>query len=77
MHILVTVNSTWNLVNFRLGLLTALLADAYQITVLAPEDAQSRKLKNMGCRVISLKMDNKGFSPFLKINNNANLYHRI
>lgn len=63
MHVLITANTAWNLVNFRRGLIAALLADGHRVTVLAPPDAQSPVLEGMGCRVIGLRMDRKGLSP--------------
>ncbi len=63
LDILVTVNASWNLVNFRRGLVAALLADGHRVTVLAPRDATSQVLADMGCRFIPLEMDGKGLSP--------------
>jgi glycosyltransferase involved in cell wall biosynthesis len=63
MHVLITANTAWNLVNFRRGLIAAFLADGHRVTVLAPPDAQSPVLETMGCRVIALQMDRKGLSP--------------
>jgi len=60
---MVTVNAAWNLVNFRRGLIAALLADGHRLTVLAPRDAAADALETMGCRVIDLRMDRKGLSP--------------
>jgi hypothetical protein len=60
---MVTVNAAWNLVNFRRGLIAALLADGHRLTVLAPRDAAAATLERMGCRVIDLAMDRKGLSP--------------
>jgi len=63
MHVLITVNAAWNLVNFRRALIEALLADGHRVTVLAPEDAQRQVLEGLGCRFIPLAMDIKGLSP--------------
>src|SRR5690606_1004386 len=63
LDVLITVNASWNLLNFRKGLLAALLADGHRITVLAPRDSSSEALVAMGCRFIALEMDGKGLSP--------------
>jgi len=63
MHLLMTVNAAWNLVNFRRGLVAALLDDGHRLTVLAPRDESADTLEEMGCRVVDLPMDNKGVSP--------------
>ena len=62
-HLMLTVNAAWNLVNFRRGLIAALLADGHRLTVLAPRDAAAATLEEMGCRAIDLRMDRKGLSP--------------
>lgn len=63
MHILLTVNASFNVVNFRKGLIQALLADGHTITVLAPADDRSAEITEMGCRFVPLVMDVKGLSP--------------
>ncbi|MBK1634196.1 glycosyltransferase family 4 protein [Rhodovulum adriaticum] len=63
LHLMITVNAAWNLVNFRRGLIAALLADGHRVTVLAPPDEATATLSAMGCRVVPLRMDRKGLSP--------------
>ncbi|MEM6460781.1 MAG: glycosyltransferase family 4 protein [Pseudomonadota bacterium] len=63
MHILITVNASFNAVNFRRGLIEALVEDGHSITVLAPRDERSSQLTDMGCRFVPLIMDVKGLSP--------------
>ena len=60
---MLTANSCWNIVNFRSGLLDFLEKERCQIIVLAPTDAQARKLTQRGTPVITLRIDNKGLSP--------------
>lgn len=63
MHILLTVNASFNVVNFRKGLVEALLADGHRVSVLAPADDRSPEITQMGCRFVPLAMDVKGLSP--------------
>lgn len=63
MHILLTVNASFNVVNFRKGLVEALLADGHRVSVLAPTDDRSPEIAEMGCRFVPLAMDVKGLSP--------------
>jgi glycosyltransferase involved in cell wall biosynthesis len=63
MHVLVTANAAWNLVNFRRGLIAALQQDGHRVTVLAPPDGALDRLREMGCAVVALDMDRKGMSP--------------
>jgi len=63
MHILLTVNSAWNVLNFRRSLVEALFADGHKISILAPEDSAVTELERMGCRVRNLIMSPKGLNP--------------
>jgi len=63
LHILLTVNSAWNILNFRRPIVLALLAQGHQVTVLAPPDDAVPKLKKLGVRVIPLVIDTKGLNP--------------
>ena len=63
MHILLTVNAAFNVVNFRKGLVEALLSDGHRVSVLAPADDRSSEIADMGCRFAPLAMDVKGLSP--------------
>ena len=64
MHVLITVNAAWNIVNFRRALVAALIGDGHRVTVLAPPDpASDRVLEEIGCRKLPLRMDVKGMSP--------------
>ena len=64
MKIVATVNAAWNLVNFRMGVLRALMAQGYEIVAVTPEDAASRQaLEHAGIRLVALPMDSAGLSP--------------
>lgn len=63
MHIVLTVNASWNVFNFRRSLIEGLLAEGHTITILAPCDHQSSRLVDMGCRFVPLKIDVHGLSP--------------
>lgn len=61
LRILLTVNLAWNVLNFRMGIVRALLAAGHEVTVLAPGDGS--QLEALGVRHIPLKMDAKGLNP--------------
>jgi glycosyltransferase involved in cell wall biosynthesis len=63
MHILMTVNAAWNILNFRRPLVEAMAADGHRITVLAPPDDAVPELERLGCRVRPLEMSVKGLNP--------------
>jgi glycosyltransferase involved in cell wall biosynthesis len=67
LHIVVTVNAAWNLVNFRTGLLRALIADGHRVTVLAPHDDSVARLQALGCAFVDLPMNRKGLSPLANL----------
>lgn len=61
--IIISINTAWNIYNFRLGLIKALLDQGYQVIAVAPDDEYSQRLKDLGCNFISLPMDNNGTHP--------------
>jgi len=61
--ILITANTTWNLVNFRAGLIITLVAKGFEVIAVAPEDGYRDRLESLGCRYVPLSMDNKGTHP--------------
>ena len=63
MHVLITVNASWNVWNFRRPVLSALLDQGCRVTVLAPEDQFRSEIEQFGCRFIPLAMDQKGLNP--------------
>ena len=63
MHVLMTVNSAWNIWNFRRPVVSALLKEGHRVTVLAPHDEHVQHLEDMGCDFIPLKINAKGLNP--------------
>ncbi len=63
LHIMLTVNASWNIWNFRRALVRHLIADGHTITVLAPSDESVPKLVELGCRFIPLAMSPAGLNP--------------
>ena len=43
-RIVISINASWNIVNFRMGLVRALLARGDRVIALAPRDAWSERL---------------------------------
>jgi glycosyltransferase involved in cell wall biosynthesis len=63
MKIIICVNTAWNLVNFRGGLIRALTAQGHEIVAIAPQDNYAKHLKSIGCRFVPMQMDNQGINP--------------
>ena len=62
-RVLITANTTWNLVNFRSGLIAALVSRGFDVVAVAPDDAYRDRLRELGCRYVPLNMDNQGTHP--------------
>lgn len=67
LRIVLTANTGFNLVNFRAGLIAALLADGHELVALVPPSIHDGEIAAMGCRVVPLKMDARGLNPLSEI----------
>ncbi len=74
--IVLSINTSWNIVNFRRNLIVRLQREGYDVVALAPRDAHSETLIAMGVRYFPVDIDSKGLSPVrdLKL---AAQYYRI
>ncbi len=61
--IVISINTSWNIFNFRLNLLKYLQAKGYKIIAIAPQDAYSEKLIENGIIFEPITIDNKGNNP--------------
>lgn len=60
--VLISINTSWNIVNFRTSLIASLRAHGYRVLSAAPSDAYSDRLRTMVDAHIDLPMDNAGTS---------------
>ncbi len=67
MKIAIVLNTSWNIFNFRRGLIKTLLEKGHQVYTIAPRDEYSNKLIRLGCQFIDLKMTSKGINPMKDI----------
>jgi len=58
--VIIALNSAWNLVNFRSGLIRELVSLGYDVVAVAPIDKYAPEVTALGCRFIPLPMDSKG-----------------
>jgi len=63
MRILISINTAWNVYNFRTGLIKHLIGLGYEIHIAAPRDDYVGRLEALGCIFHALDMNNKGTSP--------------
>ena len=61
--ILISINTAWNLLNFREGLIYGLISSGFEVIAVAPADKYVAELKLLGCRFVNLEIDNKGTHP--------------
>ena len=62
-RVMISINTAWNIANFRAGLICALQEHGWEVVAVAPPDEHARRLVEMGCRFVPLEMDNKGTNP--------------
>ncbi|WP_347157329.1 glycosyltransferase family 4 protein [Pontibacter chitinilyticus] len=63
MRIAIVINTSWNIYNFRMSLVQALLAEGHEVVAVAPQDAYSDRLTAAGCQFVPVQME-KGTNPF-------------
>lgn len=61
--IVVSVNNSWNLLNFRADLLRRLIADGFDVVALTPDDEHAGQLSKLGLRHVTMPIDSQGISP--------------
>ena len=64
MKIGISINTSWNVYNFRKDLIIDLLKKGNTVYILAPKDNYSEKLIELGCIYYDLPMKNKSYNPF-------------
>lgn len=60
--ICLSVNSAWNVVNFRSGLIKSFLKEGYEVVVIAPSDEYREQIIELGCSYVDVPMDQQGMS---------------
>ncbi|WP_114783892.1 glycosyltransferase family 4 protein [Botryobacter ruber] len=63
MRIAIVINTSWNIYNFRMNLVRALLAQGHEVVAIAPRDVYTQRLIEAGCRFVPVRMG-KGSNPF-------------
>jgi glycosyltransferase involved in cell wall biosynthesis len=63
MKVAIVLNTSWNIYNFRKGLIDSLLTEGHEIHCIAPKDNFSEKLVELGCKYHIVRMDSRGANP--------------
>lgn len=58
--VLIGLNTAWNFINFRSGLIRSLVEQGYEVVAVAPDDHYAARVAGLGCRFVPLPMDNRG-----------------
>jgi glycosyltransferase involved in cell wall biosynthesis len=63
MRIAIVLNTSWNIYNFRLNFVRALIQAGYEVHTIAPVDEYTHFLTAAGCIHHPVKMDSRGANP--------------
>src|SRR5687768_6928699 len=63
MRIALVLNTSWNIHNFRMGLVRSLLAQGHEVHTIAPKDDFTGLLQKEGCLHHNVRMDSRGANP--------------
>ena len=61
--VLLTVNTAWNVVTFRAGLIRALISTGYEVVAVAPSDRHVNRVTALGCAYRDIGIDNGRTNP--------------
>lgn len=61
--IVISINTSWNIINFRVGLLKALQKNGYKIIIVAPYDQYTNLFKEYQFEYYNIQINNKGLNP--------------
>ena len=61
--VIIAINTAWNLVNFRVGLMQSIQAAGYEVVAVSPYDEYAQDLAAFGIRHEVVPMDNRGTNP--------------
>lgn len=61
--VVIALNSAWNFVNFRAGLIRALISEGYEVVAVAPVDEYVGRVESLGCKFVPVPMSRKGTNP--------------
>lgn len=74
MKVAVVLNTSWNIVNFRMNLIKSLQARGHEVHAIAPYDIHTTELIQAGCIYHKVKMDSRGANPIKDLALIAELY---
>lgn len=66
-EIWIAINTTWNIFNFRRGLIAALGEAGFRVAAFAPPDEYIGRIESCGARYVPMQLDNAGTNPLREL----------
>ncbi len=63
MKLAIVLNTSWNIYNFRMNFVKALIEKGYEVHTIAPHDSYTHFLEEAGCIHHDVTMDSRGVNP--------------
>lgn len=63
MKLVIVVNTSWNIYNFRMNFVKTLIEKGHQVHTVAPRDSYTHFLEEAGCIHHNVTMDSRGVNP--------------
>lgn len=67
MKILILINSSWNVINFRSNLIKKLIEDGHEVLVMANHDQYSPLLHSLGCKYQQITFKSRSLNPYAEL----------
>ena len=67
MKIVFFSNSSWSIYNFRRDLIKKLILNGNEVYILSSKDKSTTKLRNIGCKIVEIKILNNSINVFKDI----------
>ena len=71
--IVLIANTCWYIYNFRIKLLKAIHTSNYDLTIVAPYDVYTKKLKKLGYKVYDWKLKRSSLNPLIELLSNSTI----
>ena len=74
MKVAITLNTSWNIHNFRMSLIQALKKEGHEVIAIAPHDEYTSKIIEAGCEFEDVTMDSRGANQIRDLGLTLELY---
>lgn len=75
--VVISINASWNIINFRRGLIAALQLKGFRVVALAPPDEYSGRFRDLGVDHYPIEIDKQGVSPRRDLMLLGRYYHAL